>query len=190
MIENESYRTTPSSGTSGLDFRAPKAEDGRDVYEAVRSWGGLDLNSPYAYLLACDRFAAQCCVAERDGQLVGFLVGLASPQASDTLFVWQVGVSPALRGQRLAGRLIDSILGRDPRRYAFVEAHVGPNNQSSMRLFEGVARQHDTRFEVRDHYPASWFPAGHDAEQLVRVGPLRVATDDAVGSGAAPNHQE
>jgi len=190
MIENESYRTAPSERTQGLVFYAPQPEDGRRVYEAVRTWGGLDLNSPYAYLLACDRFAEQSCVAELNGELVGFLVGLASPQAPDTLFVWQVGVSPTLRGQRLGRRLIAAVLGRAPQRFAFVEAHVGPNNQSSMRLFEGVARQYDTRFESRDDYPASWFPSGHDAEQLVRVGPLGAGCADPVGTGAAPNHQE
>lgn len=142
------------------------------MYQAVRAWGGLDLNSPYAYLLACDRFGAQSCVAERDGELLGFVVGLVSPKAPSALFVWQVAAAPTARGQGLAGRLIDAVLRRDPDRYAWLEAHVGHRNQPSMRLFEGLARRHHARLEVRDAYPASWFPPGHDAEQLVRIGPL------------------
>lgn len=142
------------------------------MYDAVRAWGGLDVNSPYAYLLACDRYGAQSCIAERHGQLLGFVVGLVSPQSPFTLFVWQVGVAPAARGQGLAGRLIDAILQRDPKRYGWVEAHVGHRNHSSMRLFEGLAHRHHTSLMVREAYPASWFPSGHDAEQLVRVGPL------------------
>jgi len=172
MIEDKSYRTTPSRETKELCLRAPQPEDGRRVHEAVRAWGGLDLNSPYAYLLTCDRFGEQGCIAERDGLLLGFVVGLALPTAPTTLFVWQVGVAPEARGQRLAGQLIDTILEREPTRFDFVEAHVGPRNQSSMRLFEGLARRYHADFEVRDAYPASWFPPGHDAEQLVRVGPL------------------
>ena len=179
MNANEPQRAAPpvprtsAADVTSVTLGAPCARDGQRVYEAVRSWGGLDVNSAYAYLLACDRFAGQCSLAQQDGRLLGFVVGLAPSDAPHTLFVWQVAVSPAGRGLGLASRLIDDILARDPARYRFVEAHVGPNNQASMRLFEGLARRYDAPFEAREDYPAAWFPDGHDAECLVRIGPLR-----------------
>ncbi|MCA9577456.1 MAG: diaminobutyrate acetyltransferase [Sandaracinaceae bacterium] len=153
------------------------------MYDAVCAWGGLDQNSAYAYLLACDRFAMQSALAERGDELLGFVVGLSFPETQDALFVWQVGVSPAARGQHLASRLIDAILECGSGRYRVVEAHVGPHNQASMRLFQGLARRHHTDFQVRDDYPADWFPKGHDAERLVRIGPLGPVP-------ASPTHQE
>ena len=175
MIGNESQRTPAVHAPQGVLLRAPSAQDGHRIYGALKLWGGLDLNSTYACLLMCDRFAAQSALAEVEGQLVGFVVGLATCEAPGALFVWQVGVAPEMRGQRIGRTLIDHILKRDTARYRYVEAHVGPNNAASMRLFESIARDLKAPFAAHEDYPAAWFPAGHDAEHLVRIGPLPAA---------------
>ena len=64
MIVDKSSRAAPAP-SAGVRLRQPRPEDGRRVYDAVCAWGGLDQNSAYAYLLACDRFAMQSALAER-----------------------------------------------------------------------------------------------------------------------------
>jgi diaminobutyrate acetyltransferase len=173
-------RTSPDACAQtrpSLNLRPPRAADGCRVFEAVSCWGGLDRNSAYAYLLLCDRFAGQSVVAEHDGRLVGFVLGIQFPDTPGTLFVWQVGVAPELRGQGLAGRLIDAALAGCPGAPRTLEAHVGTSNSASERLFRGVALRHGGRFEAREDYPSGWFPPGHDAEQLIRIELAHIRSD-------------
>ena len=91
-------------------MRRPAPEDARGIWNLVRESDALDDNSPYAYLLLCSDFADYSLVAERGGGVAGFIVGYRPPRKPQTLFVWQIGVSPAERGRafkaevrRLAG---------------------------------------------------------------------------------------
>ena len=44
--------------------------------------------------------------------MVGWVSGYRPPAARDNFFVWQVVVSSAARGQRLASRMISALLAR------------------------------------------------------------------------------
>lgn len=155
-----------------IDLREPIPADGRALWQLARDTG-LDLNSPYAYLLVASHWAPTSVIAERDGRAVGFVSGYRPPTHPDAWFCWQVGVSEEARGCGLARRMILHILGRtscDSVRW--VEATVTPTNVASQKLFASVARQLDTSVAVTPCFSADMFPSGHDAEELHRVGPF------------------
>lgn len=138
----------------------------------MRDGGGLDLNSPYAYLLLTRFFGRTSVVAEDGDVLAGVILGIRPPEDPTTLFVWQIGVSPEHRGRGLGRQMLDWLAATAESHH--LAATVTPTNTVSDRLFRGFARDHDAPCEVTPWASPADFPgAGHDAEDLYRIGPLR-----------------
>lgn len=189
-----SYRDGPESGKSahafdrpsqtagegdGIHLSNPSLEDGKSLWRLARG-AGLDINSPYAYVLWCRDFAATTVVAKQSTEggsasLCGFVTGYVRPDAPDTYFLWQVAVDDAFRGRRLARRMLDHIGARNAERgLRYLEATVTPDNTASRALFASFARDrgaelHWTPLFERAHFPGT---ADHESEELVRIGPL------------------
>lgn len=182
MPEATSSPSKPSSKRAStrldLTIRAPRVEDGAAMWALVHEVGTLDPNSAYLYLLLADRFADTCAVAERDGRLVAMLTGFVPPRDPSTYFVWQIGVDPSARGEKLASRLIDHVLARHPV-VSFLEATVSPSNDASLALFRSFARRREATLATHAGYGAELFPHApdrdrppHEAEPLLRIGPF------------------
>jgi L-2,4-diaminobutyric acid acetyltransferase len=167
-----------ASHTSQILISSPDPGDGPGLWRLARDAGGLDVNSPYAYLLWCHDFADTSVVARRGADLVGFITGYRRPARAeatggDALFVWQVAVDPACRGQRIGVRMLDAI-GDAAKRLGcrYVEATVTPDNEASARMFAAFARAHDAPLERSEGFDAALFPDNHEPEDLIRIGPL------------------
>lgn len=148
----------------------------------------LDLNSPYAYLLLAWHFPDTCVVAELGGRIVGFVAGYRPPTSPEAVFVWQVAVDADQRGNGLGQALLDAFVETPGARDAtHLEATVTPSNTASWRLFRGFASRHGAALEEHEALGAPLFPPGHEAEHLVRIGPLPRATpqrsDDMIPTG-------
>lgn len=165
-------RTTAQATSELLAVRVPTTPDGIAMWQLAKDSGTLELNSAYAYVLWCDRFAASSALAEEDQRPAGFVMGFRPPTRPDTLFVWQVAVDEAFRGRGLARRMIESILERDPG-LRYLEATVAPSNAASQRLFRSLARKAECQCRETPYFTPEHFPAGdHEPETLFRIGPL------------------
>jgi L-2,4-diaminobutyric acid acetyltransferase len=162
------------SVTGTLRLRAPRRHDGGAVHDLVRRCPPLDLNSAYAYHLLCDHFADTCVLVEQGGTALAFLSAYRKPQEPERLFVWQVAVDDALRGQGMAGRMLEAVLARPAcRGVRFVETTVSPSNRSSRRFFERFAAHHRAGWHEEEFLTEADFgAAAHEAEVLFRIGPL------------------
>lgn len=151
----------------------PSADEGPDLWRLARDSGELDLNSPYAYLLWCHDFSDTSVVARDGDKAVGFVTGYRRPKADDVLFVWQVAVDSAYRGQRIGVRMLDAI-GAAAKRLGcrYIEATITPDNVASTRMFSAFARAHDAPLIRSGGFGASLFPDNHQPEELIRIGPL------------------
>lgn len=166
-----------AAGIDGVTLESPSPDDGQHLWRLARDTG-LDVNSPYAYVLWCRDFAATT-VAARDsaGALRGFVTGYIRPDQPDTYFLWQVAVAPEFRGRRLARRMLDHIGDRvTGRGIHYLEATVTPDNAASRALFASFARDREaalswTPLFGQGHFPAET-PQPHEPEDLVRIGPL------------------
>lgn len=159
---------------SAITMRQPTAADGAAVRALVEACGTLEPNTTYAYLLLCTHFADTCVVAERDGELVGMVLAYRPPTRPTSVFVWQVGVHDSARGQGLGGRLLEATVAAPGcEGVTHLEATVAPSNTASQRLFEGFARRASVPCDVTTGFTAADFGAGHEAEPLYRIGPLR-----------------
>lgn len=129
---------------------------------------GLDLNSPYAYVMWSDYHADTSVVAVADdGALVGFTIGFRLPAEPDTVFVWQIGVDERVRGQGIAGRMLDELVAKSGA--GVVEATVTPSNDASAALFRALGSRHGTDVDESTAYGENLFPAGHEAEVRFRI---------------------
>lgn len=161
------------SGSDEIDIRAPRAGDARRIHALVCADDTLEANSAYCYLLLCTHFARHGVVAERGGELAGFVCAYRPPNDSEAVFVWQVGVAPAGRGQGLGKRLLHALVRQPANRDArWLTATVDADNQPSNRLFTAFAREHAAELATETGFPAELFPPGHPAEPLLRIGPL------------------
>ena len=96
-----------------LLLRPPSPDDGAAIYELIKNSPPLDLNSCYAYLLQGLHFADTCVVAkDSDNTVAAYVSAYILPNQPNTLFVWQVAVDKAYRGQRLAPQMIQHLLQR------------------------------------------------------------------------------
>jgi L-2,4-diaminobutyric acid acetyltransferase len=152
-------------------------DDGAAIWELVRDAGSLDLNSPYAYLLFSECFPESCAVAHDGDALAGAIVGFCPPQRPDSLFVWQVAVSPRFRGRGLGTQVLAWLMDHAAERgVEFLEATVTPDNEASLRLFRGFAHEVGAECVESMMFPSDLFPeAGerHEEEWLFRIGPVR-----------------
>lgn len=166
-----------NSADGGIELRLvpPSLEHGRQLWRLAGD-AGLDINSPYVYALWCRDFAASSVVAlDSGGTVRGFVIGYLRPDASDSYFLWQVAVDPALRGQGLAGRMLRGIGDRVcALGVRWLEATVTPDNGASRALFASFARERGAEAVWTPLFERTHFPDGaeHDPEELVRIGPL------------------
>lgn len=154
-------------------FRGAAPEDGAALHQLVDRGGVLELNTAYSYVLMCDHFASTTVVAEHDGDVVGFVTAYRPPSHPDTVFVWQIGVDPRMRGRGVARGILQALVRRPAcRGVRYLEATVTPSNTASRRLFQSFARHQAAPFEWSDGYPGAAFGEGHEPEDLIRIGPF------------------
>lgn len=159
-----------------IQLQIPKEEDGAAMWELARDSGVLEPNSSYAYLMFAKFFAETCVLAVEDGKPVGFVTGFIPPKAPQTLFVWQIGVSPTHRGRGIAKEMLHELLQRLGRKdVRYLEATVTMSNDASKALFTGMAKKYATRCKITECFSAGVFPEGaHEAEWTYRVGPIPI----------------
>ena len=93
----------------GVAVRGAIIDDGALLWELARDAGGVDLNTPYAYMMKCRNFHETCAVAEVFGTPAGFVTAHRVPKRPQVLFVWQVAVLPEFRGLGIGQRLLEGV---------------------------------------------------------------------------------
>jgi len=166
-----------SKAANDLILRVPSADDGPALHHLIASCPPLQANSRYCNLLQVTHFADTVVVAEQGGILLGAVTGYLLPHAADTLFVWQVAVHQAARGQGLATRMIEEIAGREVcRGVRWLETTIDPENTASWKAFQkfadarGAPARRELLFSRQAH-----FEGVHGDEVLLRIGPFRTA---------------
>jgi ribosomal protein S18 acetylase RimI-like enzyme len=111
---------------------AAEAVDYDRIIAVVDDWWGRPVRHALPRLFL-DHFHATSFVAERDGDLAGFLVGFPSPSIRDVAYIHFVGVNPRFRGNGLARLLYErffELAVADGRHV--VRAVTAPQNSASI----------------------------------------------------------
>lgn len=161
--------TTPQTGQ--ITLRKPADADGSDVWELIRECQPLDRNSMYCNLLQCDHFAETCVLAERDGDMLGWISGYLVPDDPGTLFIWQVAVSERARGRGLAQRMLAEILDRDAcAGVRQLKTTITRDNAASWALFSRFAERQGADLDSEAHFRRDeHFDGRHATEHMVTI---------------------
>lgn len=157
---------------SEIKICKPKRGQASQIYKLVEKTKVLDLNSEYLYLLQTTHFKDVCSVAIYEDKVIGFVSAYMIPTEPNTLFIWQVAVDEAYRGNDLARRLIMEILQRDELNVNYLHTTVSPSNKSSIRVFEKVASFYKTEMLNEEFFESSDFLNQHEKEVLYKIGPF------------------
>ncbi len=159
----------------GVAVRTAIFNEGALLWELARDAGGIDLNSPYAYMMQCRNFHETCVVAEVFGTPAGFVTAHRVPKRPHVLFVWQVAVLPEFRGLRIAHRMLDGLVDRPAcLGVRKLEATVTPSNTASEALFSAFAKARGAELEIRPGFVAADFPEDErqEKERLFTIQPI------------------
>lgn len=151
-------------------LRHPTKEDGLTVFNLIKASPPLDLNSSYYYYMMCADFGKSSLVAERGGELLGYISGYIPPEDEGTLFVWQVAVSEAARGKGLAGALLSNLVQDWNGLITTLKTTISPSNKASQALFKGFAEKNEYPITTSEFLKASDFgPGDHESEELYTI---------------------
>lgn len=157
-----------------MNFRMPVAQDGPAITALIAACPPLDGNSAYCNLLQCTHFADSCIVAERDGQIVGWVSGYRLPADPGCFFIWQVAVAAEARGEKLAQRMIAALLDRPSATgVTHLITTVTPDNAASWALFAGIARRLGAELTKAPLFERdAHFAGAHETEWQATIGPF------------------
>src|SRR5690606_7432504 len=148
----------------------PAGTDGAAIWELVRECSPLDENSMYCNLVQAEHFSDTCVVAERDGDIGGWISGTMIPN-EDALFVWQVAGSARGRGIGLGRQMLEHLIGRE----ACAEADrlnttITKDNEASWALFRSFAREVGGEISDKAHFKRDiHFDGQHATEHMVTI---------------------
>lgn len=160
---------------TSIKISTAKTEDAPAIHRLVEACGSLDQNSRYLYLLLCTHFSQYTLTAKAsDGTLAGFASSYPHPKQKNTLFIWQVGVSPDFRKHGIGSRLIQTLISNNSESdIAYIEATVTPSNQASFNMFKKIAKSLEAEITTEVYFPKELLPPGHEEEWLIRIGPIK-----------------
>jgi L-2,4-diaminobutyric acid acetyltransferase len=156
-----------------LEIRSLSINDAASIWKLVSESGTLDINSPYLYLLLCRDFSSTGFVATLRSEVVGFVTAYEQPDAPGVLFVWQIGVASEMRKKGIGLQLLHALTQASTAgRWTALEATISPSNHASRRLFETLARSHQSQLvEIPDagFQPADFPDLEHECEPRFRI---------------------
>ncbi|MDF1627424.1 MAG: diaminobutyrate acetyltransferase [Parvibaculaceae bacterium] len=134
----------------------------------------LDRNSRYCNLLQCSHFAETSILVEGDDGPVGWISAYLIPNEPHTLFIWQVAVSRAARGQKLGKRMIQNLVSRPALTdVTHIKTTITRDNAASWGLFNSVASELGAELTSAPHFDAqAHFDGVHETEHMVTIGPF------------------
>lgn len=153
-----------------ITFRKPTAEDASAVWALIKDCPPLDVNSMYCNLVQAEHFSDTCVVAERDGEIVGWISGHMIPD-EEALFVWQVAVGPKARGLGLGRRMLTHLVARDECEAAErLKTTITADNDASWGLFRSFARSIDGDLSSEPYFKRDeHFDGRHATEHMVTI---------------------
>lgn len=175
-LSNSAPHADQGEGAAPLQttFRTPTAEDGEGVWKLIAACPPLDQNSLYCNLLQCSHFAETCVLAERGGDIVGWVSAYRPPSDPKSIFVWQVAVSEKARGEGLGKRMLEHLLALDSVAGArTLTTTITKDNAASWRLFSSLAKSRLAPMRDEPFFEkARHFGGQHETEHLVTIGPF------------------
>ena len=155
-------------------LREPKLEDGIAMYTLAMNSEKVDPLSQYGYLLFTQHFKETTAVAEKDGQVVGYLFGYIMPKKQDTLFLWQMEIHQSCQKLGLSLALAREIIERPfCDKIQYICGTVEEGNVPSRAFLKGLGRSYGCELQEKPFFLDEHFAFPHDDEPMIYMGPIQ-----------------
>ena len=155
-----------------VHIRQIRPSDYRPVISVIDGWWDGRQMADMLPRLFFEHFTDTSFAAERDGELVGFLVGFLSQSRPGEAYIHFVGVHPAERGRGLGRRLYQHFFAAAEARGAtLVRAVTAPVNHGSVRFHQQLGFGIEPGDRDVDGIPVA---TGYDGDGQDRVRFIRI----------------
>lgn len=161
-----------------MRIRKATQEDFLSVHQFTAGCPPMENYPEHVYKIILRYFGDYCFIAENEGQITGFVMGIVPQSFPGTFFLWEVGVAPSYQGQGIGGKLVREV-ETELRKKGFnrIELTIDPVNIPSQKLFEkmgykniservGKTVEVEGKLAVQDYYK----PGRHFIVYEKRIG--------------------
>lgn len=123
-------------------IRKATQEDFLKVHQFTAGCPPMENYPEHVYKIILRYFGDCCFVAEENGQIIGFAMGIVPQSFPGTFFLWEIGVAPSYQGQGIGRKLVREV-ETELRKLEFkrIEVTIDPVNLPSQKLFEKMGYQ-------------------------------------------------
>jgi ribosomal protein S18 acetylase RimI-like enzyme len=158
-----------------VKIRPIRPPDYQPVISVIDHWWGGRHMADKLPRLFFEHFTDTCFAAERDGELVGFLVGFTSQSRPGEAYIHFVGVHPRERGHGLGRRLYEYFFAAvRAQGCEQVRAITAPVNQGSIRFHQRMGFNIEPGDTQDGGVPVA---AGYDGDGQDRVRFVKMLAD-------------
>ena len=125
-----------------MRIRKATQEDFLRVHRFTAGCPPMENYPEHVYKIILRYFGDYCFVAEENGQIIGFAMGIVPQSFPGTFFLWQIGITPSRQGHGIGGKLVREV-ENELRKLEFkrIEVTIDPANLPSRKLFEKMGYQ-------------------------------------------------
>ncbi len=123
-------------------IRKATQEDFLKVHQFTAGCPPMENYPEHVYKIILRYFGDYCFVAEENGQIIGFAMGIVPESFPCTFFLWEIGVDPSYQGQGIGGKLVRDVENElRKREFKRIEVTIDPVNLPSQKLFKKMGYQ-------------------------------------------------
>ena len=125
-----------------MRIRKATQEDFLRVHQFTAGCPPMENYPEHVYKIILRYFGDCCFVAEENGQIVGFAMGIVPQSFPGTFFLWDMGIAPSFQRQGIGGKLVREI-ENELKELGFhrIELTIDPVNIPSRKFFKKMGYQ-------------------------------------------------
>lgn len=125
-----------------MNIRKAVQEDFLKVHRFTAGCPPLENYPEHVYKIILRYFGNYCLIAEENGKIIGFVMGIVPQSFPGTFFLWDIGVAPSHQGKGIGGKLVRKI-ENELKEVGFIriEVTIDALNIPSYKLFEKMGYQ-------------------------------------------------
>lgn len=125
-----------------MRIRKVVQDDFLKVHQFTAGCPPMENYPEHVYKIILRYFGDYCFIAEENGQIIGFAMGIVPQSFPGTYFLWQIGVTPSHQGQSIGGKLVREV-ENELKKLGFkrIEVTIDPVNLPSQKLFKKMGFQ-------------------------------------------------
>jgi diaminobutyrate acetyltransferase len=120
-----------------MKVRKASQEDFLKVHKFTAQCPPLENYPEHVYKIILRYFGDYCFIAEENGQIIGFAMGIVPQSIPYTYFLWDIGIDPSYQRQEIGTAILREIENElEKLGFIRIEVTIDPINTSSQKLFE------------------------------------------------------